>query len=122
MKEIDYCEICGKVSYDREICLSCESRLAISKDTNKGERLKDIYYSVRREEVSPVPLILRVRRFKIDGRPVCVAWPGPSIGGLERMACCFLCFKNFGQEYVCGLTGEDIPDIEPIENCPLWAE
>ena len=65
---------------------------------------------------------IKVKTFEIDGIPVCQSWYGCEKH--KRESCQFLLVRRYGTIKVCGLTGEDLPDIPDTinrvpDNCPL---
>jgi len=85
---------------------------------------KDIkIYNKNKHEQEEVTL--KIKRFKLNGIPVCLSWSGSE--NKEREACMFLGLRRMGTQYVCMYGGEDIfhemgDPIKPCKNCPLWKE
>lgn len=78
----------------------------------------------KREESEPA--LLEVRRFKVDGKPACMAWYGS--GGHGRLACHAIGTSHMGSKTFCMFTGDELwPAVaggilEPHDKCPVWRD
>ena len=67
-----------------------------------------------------------IKRFRIDGKPVCFSWWGSE--DHPRQMCRFLMSSHFGTKLVCGCTGDSLfqdektHHVAPCNSCPIWED